>query len=228
MVRPWLARSPRPGFAQIESQSAPLRCAKCEDSIRSKPYRSSLGPFERLFLAVVRAVFVEATSKPIPSRIVRAVFARLRRLAVPAATLPTSLTRFRYIDDRLFVPHCAIIDFATGRALPSRMIRAVLARQRADALPAAGLPVVRAAICGWTALLTYCDASITSLDGANFVALENGLALWSECRRTSTLRHRLATGLALHRYGLWSLRLPKPFATALIKADLGIHASSVL
>jgi hypothetical protein len=38
-------------------------------------------------------------------------------------------------------------------------------------------------------------------------------------RRTSTLRRCLATGLALHRYGLWSLRLPKPFATPLKKTE---------
>ncbi len=47
-------------------------------------------------------------------------------------------------------------------------------------------------------------------------------------RRTSTLRRCLATGLALHRYGLWSLRLPKPYATALKKAELRHPASSVL
>ena len=38
-------------------------------------------------------------------------------------------------------------------------------------------------------------------------------------RRTSTLRRCLATGLALHRYGLWSLRLPTPSATPLKKTE---------
>jgi len=40
--------------------------------------------------------------------------------------------------------------------LQAVMLRAVLARLRADALPAAGLPVIRTAFCGWTALLPYC------------------------------------------------------------------------
>ena len=104
----------------------------------------------------LRAVMARQRAQTLPSRTLRAVLARRRAHALPSRIVPTTLARFRYIDDRLFVPHCAIIDFATVQALQAVMLRAVLARQRADALPAAGLPVVRTAFRGWTALLTYC------------------------------------------------------------------------
>jgi hypothetical protein len=73
-----------------------------------------------------------------------------------------------------------------------------------------------------TALLPYCGECF---DGANVGCigeLVDGFdVVGFNPRRTSTLRRCLATGLALHRYGLWSLRLPTPYATALKKSEFG-------
>jgi hypothetical protein len=136
--------------------------------------------------------------------------------------LPTPLARFREIDDRSFAePHSPSSISLSANPIPAATLRAVLARLRADALPAAGLSVVPTASCGWTALMPYCDGWLRSLMVRAFVALENGSALWSECRRTSTLRHRLATGLAIHRSRLTSLEATCAVATALKKTEFG-------
>jgi hypothetical protein len=44
---------------------------------------------------------------------------RQRAQTLPSRMVPTPLARFRYIDARLFVPHCASIDSALGQSDPS-------------------------------------------------------------------------------------------------------------
>ena len=96
----------------------------------------------------------------------------------------------------------------------------LLARLRADALRAAGLSVLPTSLCIG---LRFCRTAGRFLRVRTLTALENWLMVCGlvgfDPRRTSTLRRCLATGLALHRYGLWSLRLPTPSATPLIKSE---------
>jgi len=90
--------------------------------------------------------------------------------------------------------------------------------------------VLQAAACRWFQLPFASDCAFDVLRGVFYRSSMVGIGESFEAlsvvgfdpRRTSTLRRCLATGLALHRYGLWSLRLPKPFATPLKKAERGI------
>jgi len=183
----------------------------------------------RFRLVTIRAEPMRQPAIALRCRMPQAVSSRLRRLAIWSRTLRAVLVRQR------------------ANALPSRMIPTELARQRADALRAPGLPVIRPAICGWTARL-WLQGGVTG--GLTSYPLEHGLAIRLRptlrfppyanappppCNRagTSPLRALVAKAPVALRYRPQKIGIRHPASSVLQRASMpwfglrrpyGIHA----